>query len=65
MLVGMGMHHTICVPVLVGVYMRMDVRVRVVVLDLTCHRIPPEIGFSGWPAMTAAMSRGKAVSTCC
>jgi hypothetical protein len=38
-LVGMGMHHAVCVPVLMGVYVRMDVRMRVVVLDLTCHRV--------------------------
>ena len=38
-LMGVGMHHAICVPVLVGVYVRMDVRVRVVVLDLACHRV--------------------------
>ena len=38
-LMGMGMHHAICVPVLVGVYVRMDVRVRMVVLNLTCHRM--------------------------
>ena len=38
-LVGMCMDYAICVPVLVGVYVRMDVRVRVVVLDLTCHRV--------------------------
>ena len=36
-LMGVGMHHAVRVPVLVGVYVRMDVRVRVVVLDLTCH----------------------------
>ena len=38
-LVGVGMHHAIGVPVLVGVFVRMDVRVWVVVLDLTCHRM--------------------------
>ena len=39
-LMGVGMHRAVCVPVLVGVYVRMDVCVRVVMLDLICHRIP-------------------------
>ena len=38
-LMGVGMHHAICVPVLVGVRVRVDVRVWVVMLDLTCHRM--------------------------
>jgi hypothetical protein len=38
-LMGVGMHHAIRVPVFVGVYVCMDVCVRVVVLDLTCHRV--------------------------
>jgi hypothetical protein len=37
--VGVGMHHAIGVPVLVGVYVGMYVRVRVVMLDLICHRV--------------------------
>jgi hypothetical protein len=38
-LVGVGMHHAVRVPVLVGVYVRMDVRVRVVMLHWICHRV--------------------------
>jgi hypothetical protein len=36
---GVGVYHAVRVPVLVGVYVRMDMCVRVVMLDLTCHRI--------------------------
>ncbi len=38
-LMGVGMHHAVCVPVLVSVDVRVDVRVRVVMLDLRCHRM--------------------------
>jgi hypothetical protein len=38
-LMGVGMHHAICVPVLVRVDVHMDVRMWVVVFDLICHRV--------------------------
>jgi len=44
-LMGVGMHHAVRVPVLVGMYVRMDVRMRVVVFDLICHHTLLKSGF--------------------
>ena len=39
MFMGVGMDHAVRVPMLVGVDEGVDVRVRMVVLDLICHRL--------------------------
>jgi hypothetical protein len=65
MFMRMGMDNAVRVPVLVGVDVRMDVRVRVVVLDLTCHRVFLLKSGSGDDRQRRAVSRGEAVSIYC